>query len=98
MDKSDLGRIEWFRQFKKEIRGSTEYLVVGIDIAKEKHHGFFGTANGKTLLKRLIFDNSREGFEKLEIQVEHYRCATGCRGWCTGWSRRRITISPWEST
>jgi len=70
MDKSDLGRIEWFRQFKKEIRGSTEYLVVGIDIAKEKHHAFFGTANGKTLLKRLIFDNSREGFEKLEIQVE----------------------------
>ena len=70
MNKSDLSRIEWFRQFKKEIRGSAEYLIVGIDIAKEKHHGFFGTANGKTLLKRLIFDNSREGFERLELQVE----------------------------
>jgi transposase len=70
MDRPNRSRIEWFRQFKKEIRGSTEYLIVGIDIAKEKHHAFFGTAQGKTLLKRLLFDNSREGFERLELQVE----------------------------
>ena len=50
-------RIEEFRQFKKEIRGSKEYLIVGIDVAKDKHHAFFGTANGKTLLRRLVFGN-----------------------------------------
>ncbi|MDD5169244.1 MAG: IS110 family transposase [Syntrophales bacterium] len=69
-------RIAEFRQFREEIRGSKEYLIVGIDIAKEKHHAFFGTATGKTLLRRLIFDNTIEGFEKLlnkarTIQTDH---------------------------
>lgn len=63
-------RLEAFRQFRKEIRGSKGYLIVGIDIAKEKHHAFFGTATGKTLLRRLIFDNTIEGFRKLLEQTE----------------------------
>jgi transposase len=62
-------RHEEFIQFKKEIRGSEEHLIVGIDVAKDKHNAFFGTATGKTLLKRLIFENNIEGFEKLIIQV-----------------------------
>ncbi|MEE9910331.1 MAG: transposase, partial [Deltaproteobacteria bacterium] len=63
-------RLEEFRQFRKEIRGSKEYLIVGIDIAKEKHHAFFGTATGETLLRRLIFDNTIEGFKKLLDQTK----------------------------
>jgi transposase len=59
-----------FRQFKKEIRGSREYLIVGIDVAKEKHHAFFGMATGKTLLRRLIFENSLDGFGKLQDQAQ----------------------------
>jgi len=31
---------------KKEIRGSKDHLIVGIDVAKDKHHAFFGTATG----------------------------------------------------
>jgi transposase len=69
MNEEEDIRLEEFCQFKKEIRGSKEYLIVGIDVAKEKHHAFFGTANGKTLLRRLIFDNTIEGFEKLQTQV-----------------------------
>jgi transposase len=49
----------------KEVRGSSEYLLVGIDVAKEKHYAFFGTAQGKTLLRRLVFENNIEGFRKL---------------------------------
>lgn len=63
-------RLEEFRQLKKEIRGSKEYLIVGIDVAKEKHYAFFGTATGKTMLRRLIFENTLEGFSKLLDQVE----------------------------
>jgi len=63
-------RLKAFRQLKKEIRGSKEYLIVGIDVAKEKHHAFFGTATGKTLLRRLIFENSIDGFEKLHARME----------------------------
>ena len=70
MDKNDDTRLEEFRQLKREIRGSAQHLVVGIDIAKERHNAFFGTPAGKTLLHRLVFDNSKEGFEKLCFQAE----------------------------
>ena len=70
-------RLEEFRQFKKEIRGSREYLIVGIDVAKERHHAFFGTATGETLLRRLVFDNSLEGFRKLLEQVRAIQVAQG---------------------
>ena len=63
-------RVEAFRQLKKEIRRSESHLVVGIDIAKHNHHAFFGTATGKTLLKRLVFANDAEGFNKLLTYVE----------------------------
>ena len=32
-----------FRQMKASVRGSEKYLLVGIDVAKNKHHAFFGT-------------------------------------------------------
>jgi transposase len=70
MDNKDHSRLEDFRQLKNEIRGSKEYLIVGIDIAKDRHHAFFGTATGKTLLKRLVFENTKEGFEKLLVHAE----------------------------
>jgi len=70
MNETDAIRVEEFRQFKKEIRGSREYLVVGIDVAKEKHHAFFGTAMGKTILRGLVFENNLEGFRKLLEQSE----------------------------
>lgn len=58
-------RLEDFKRIRNEIRGSAKYLIVGIDVAKDKHHAFFGTATGNTLAKRLIFENKREGFERL---------------------------------
>jgi transposase len=70
MDKNDDNRLEEFRQLKREIRGSTQHLVVGIDVAKERHNAFFGTPAGKVLLRRLVFDNTREGFGKLCFQAE----------------------------
>lgn len=68
--KSEDIRLEEFRQLRTHIRGSQKHLIVGIDIAKEKHNAFFGTAQGKTLFKRLIFENSKEGYEKLLLQTE----------------------------
>jgi transposase len=34
-------------------------------VGKEKHHAFYGTANGKTLRKRYVFQNRRADFEAL---------------------------------
>jgi transposase len=70
MDVEDRIRLEEFRQLKKEIRNSERHLIVGIDVAKDKHHAFFGTATGTTLLRRLVFANTIEGFEKLLVHVE----------------------------
>ena len=68
-----------FVNSRKRFGDRKEYLIVGIDVAKEKHHAFFGTATGKTLIKRLIFDNTLEGFEKLLIQVEGTKVSHGLR-------------------
>jgi len=79
MNEEDRSRLEEFRQFRKEVRGSAEYLLVGIDVAKDKHYAFFGTATGKTLLKRLVFENSREGFQKLLVQAEAMKVQGGLK-------------------
>jgi len=42
-----LSRLEEFRQLKKEIRGSEEYLIVGIDVAKESTMLFSGWPRGR---------------------------------------------------
>jgi transposase len=70
MNDVDTTRLENFRQLRKEIRGSNEHLIVGIDVAKDNHHAFFGTARGETLLKRLVFNNNLQGYEKLYTYVE----------------------------
>lgn len=70
MESSDLTKLREFRQLKKEIRGSEEHLIVGIDVAKEKHYAYFGTATGKSLLRKLIFDNNRKGFTTLLHRAE----------------------------
>ena len=72
-------RLEEFRQLRNEIRGSVKHLVVGIDIAKEKHNVFFGTATGKTVCKGLIIENSRQGFEKLLTHTESVKVQNNLR-------------------
>lgn len=66
---SDVNRFEDFCQFRRNIRGSRQHLIVGIDIAKDKHHAFFGTATGKSLWRRLVFTNDMIGYQRLIEQV-----------------------------
>jgi transposase len=79
MDELNRNRLEEFRQLRQEIRHSEEYLIVGIDIAKDRHHAFLGTATGKTLLRRLVFSNDHEGFRKLLDQAEALRVQHGLK-------------------
>ena len=79
MSEEDRTRLEEFRQFRKEVRGSAEYLLVGIDVAKDKHYAFFGTATGKTFLRRLVFENNLEGFRKLLVQAEAMKVQGGLK-------------------
>src|SRR5512137_2849934 len=69
-------RLDLFRQMKLSVRGSDKVLLVGVDVAKNNHHAFFGTPNGRTLRKNMVFDNSTKGFESLrsiarDLQNQH---------------------------
>ena len=77
MNVEDTIRREQYCQTVSEIRGSHKYLIVGIDVAKDKHHAFMGTANGKSLLRRLIFENNIDGFSKLLTHVEAVKVRNG---------------------
>ena len=79
MDGVNGNRLEEFRQLRKAIRQSEEHLIVGIDIAKDRHHAFFGTATGKTLLRRIVFSNDHAGFRKLLDQAEALRVQHGLK-------------------
>ncbi len=73
---SKTDRLQQFRVLHNTIRGSDTILVVGVDVAKDKHYAFFGTSNGRTLWKRLIFDNNLQGFNSLrsmahDLSVKH---------------------------
>ena len=71
MDERDITRIQAFRQLKKEIRGSKEHLIVGIDIGKMNHRAFLGTATGNKF-RSMIVENSAGGFEHLLTMVQFY--------------------------
>lgn len=77
MNNVDSIRLEQFRQIKKEIRGSKEYLIAGIDVAKSKNYAFWGDAVGKTILKRLIFENNLRGFNKLRAYEDSLKARYG---------------------
>jgi transposase len=77
MNQTEFSRVKSFRQLKREMQGSKAHLVVGIDVAKERHHAFLGTADGKTLLKKLIFGNTSAGFSELLARAEAVRAQNG---------------------
>ncbi len=97
MDQVNRNRLEEFRQLRKEIRHSGEHLIVGIDIAKDRHHAFFGTATGKTLLRRLVFSNDHEGFRRLLDHAEALGAQHGLKKVVYGMEPPRTIINLWES-
>ena len=70
MNVEDTIRREQFCQIKDEILRSDDYLVVGIDVAKDKHHAFMGSTTGKSLVRKLVFENNLQGFGKLLQRCE----------------------------
>jgi transposase len=77
MTRDEVQDVERFRQMKKEIRGSTDYLIIGIDIAKDRHYAFFGDANGQTIARKYYFENDASGFEHLLISIQQYMYRNG---------------------
>ena len=88
-------RREQFCQIKSEIRGSDDYLVVGIDVAKDKHHAFMGTADGKSLVRKLVFENNLDGYCKLLERSEAVKTQNALSKVVSAWSLPVIITSRW---
>jgi len=73
MNNQEIIRREQYCQIVKEITGSDQYMVVGIDVGKDKHHAFVGTATGTCLFKKLIFENNLDGFARLLTAVDQLK-------------------------
>ncbi len=48
-------------------------MVVGIDVGKDKHHAFVGTARGICLFKKMVFKNNLDGFARLLTTVDQLK-------------------------
>ena len=65
MSNQEIIRRRQYCQIIKEISGSDQYLVVGIDVGKETNHAFMGSTTGVTFYRKLIFGNNIGGFSRL---------------------------------
>ena len=77
MSNQEIIRRRQYCQIVKEITGSDQYLVVGIDVGKDKHHAFMGSATGKSLFRKLIFENNLDGFSRLLETAEAIKVQNG---------------------
>ena len=73
MNNQEIIRREQHCQIVKEITGSDQYMVVGIDVGKDKHHAFVGTARGICLFKKMVFENNLEGLDRLLATVNQLK-------------------------
>jgi transposase len=77
MSNQEIIRRKQYCQIVKEITGSDQYLVVGIDVGKDKHHAFMGSATGKSLFRKLILENNLNGFSRLLKIAEAIKVQNG---------------------
>ena len=87
MSNQEIIRRRQYCQIVKEITGSDKYLVVGIDVAKEKHHAFMGSATGKSLFRKLIFENNLDGFSRLLKTADEIKVQTAFAKSSMDWRR-----------
>lgn len=77
MSNQEIIRRKQYCQIVNEITGSDQYLVVGIDVGKDTHHAFMGSATGKSLFRKLIFENNLDGFSRLMKTADEIKSQNG---------------------
>jgi len=75
--RNDAERLREFRKLKEAIRTDPNYLIVGIDTAKLRHHACFLLSSGKIVARDFCFSNTWEGFEGLLGRIRKYCEETG---------------------
>jgi len=70
--RTDKERLRELKEIKGAIREDPNYLVIGIDTAKGKHHACFTLSSGRMLAKDIPFSNTRYGFERILTEIKRY--------------------------
>lgn len=68
-------RRERFESIKNRIKEAQNYLLIGIDVAKDKHNASFMVSGGRVLNKKFIFENNQEGYAYFLKKILEYRNA-----------------------
>ena len=91
---SEDNRLRAFHPMKEQIRGSKEHLIVGSDIANEKHHAFFGFPQGRHYGSDWSLETAWKDLKSFTCAWMHWRFSMVSIRWCLVWSLRLPTISP----
>lgn len=70
-------RRERFENIKNRVKEARNYLLIGIDVAKDKHNASFMISGGRVLNKKFIFENNQEGYEYFLNKIQEYKQAIG---------------------
>ncbi|MBF0385948.1 MAG: IS110 family transposase [Candidatus Omnitrophica bacterium] len=66
-------RREYFESIKNSIKEAQDYLLIGVDVAKEKCDACFMLSSGRLLNKHFKFENTKEGFDSLREKITQYK-------------------------
>jgi len=64
-----------FELIKNTVKEAQDYLLVGVDVAKEKCDACFMISSGRILNKHFKFENTKEGFDSFFDKIKHYQQA-----------------------
>jgi transposase len=70
---NDVKRLKEFKELKGPIRANPDYLIVGVDAAKLRHHARFMLGSGRIVSKDFSFDNTLKGFEEFLGRIEMFK-------------------------
>ena len=68
-------RRAYFELIKKTVKEAQDYLLIGVDVAKEKCDACFMISSGRILNKHLKFENTKSGFEAFFDKIKQYQQA-----------------------
>lgn len=62
-----------FEEIKNSINKAQDYLLIGIDISKDKHDACVMVSSGQMINRRLGFENNLKGFQAFVKRIQDYQ-------------------------
>ena len=66
-------RREKFEKIKQSLKEAQDYLLIGIDVSKDKHNACFMISAGRILNRKFVFENTQKGYEFFLKKIHEYK-------------------------